>query len=290
MSSVRRFTDRLFNRGDALATGIGFILADYLPDKASEVALTSVEFSEPSAPPTGLPHSGILIRHAATTRGRLAEKFALGWFFPPELAQTLKSAAGEEWEERRDLLGRELSDQLVTDRYRLEETTVRETAAAWEDYLADGTPNEMGWTRYELSGGPGAPLDFWLGWPEPALRALFEVEEHENEVPRATERAAARPSARGEPPANMRRVLRTPVPLIVTLAVKDVPTSKLVDLGPGTLIEFDKPCDSPLELSANNLTVARGEAVKIGDHFGLRLTAVLSAEERAARLGGKGHF
>src|SRR5690606_1231750 len=87
-----------------------------------------------------------------------------------------------------------------------------------------------------------------------------------------------------------RRLLRTQVPVIVTLAMKEVPASSLFDIGPGTIIEFERGCDQPLILSVNNLPIGMGEAVKIGDHFGLKVTGILPPEERAARVGGQWKF
>jgi flagellar motor switch/type III secretory pathway protein FliN len=48
-----------------------------------------------------------------------------------------------------------------------------------------------------------------------------------------------------------------------------------VELGPGSIIKFDKTCDELLELSIGNRTVARGEAVKVGDKFGLRISGLV---------------
>lgn len=86
---------------------------------------------------------------------------------------------------------------------------------------------------------------------------------------------------------SIRRVLRTRVPLVVTLAQKNETAAKVLQLGPGSIIEFDQNCEEPLQLSINNLPIGYGEAVKIDDHFGLRILNVLSVKERAERLGGK---
>ena len=78
--------------------------------------------------------------------------------------------------------------------------------------------------------------------------------------------------------------------MIVTLASKELAASRLLDLAPGTIIEFERGCAEPLVLSANNLPIGCGEAVKIGDHFGLKVTAIIPPEDRVARLGGKWRF
>lgn len=87
--------------------------------------------------------------------------------------------------------------------------------------------------------------------------------------------------------ARIERLLKTEVPLIVTLASKAVRMSKLLELRAGAIIEFDRKCDEPLELSVNNLPIGEGEAVKVGEHFGLKIARVVTTEERIERMGGK---
>jgi flagellar motor switch protein FliN/FliY len=77
-----------------------------------------------------------------------------------------------------------------------------------------------------------------------------------------------------------RSLLRIPVPVIVTLAKKKQPLKKIVDLRPGSIIQFDKSCEEMLELEVNNQVVAEGECVKAGDKFGLRVTSIRPPDER----------
>ncbi|MDA8743071.1 FliM/FliN family flagellar motor switch protein [Rubripirellula amarantea] len=61
----------------------------------------------------------------------------------------------------------------------------------------------------------------------------------------------------------------------VTLARKNVPLNRIVDLVPGSMLTFDNHCDEPLVLEAGGKSIATGETVKIGDKFGLRIREVL---------------
>lgn len=81
------------------------------------------------------------------------------------------------------------------------------------------------------------------------------------------------------------RILKIRVPLIVVLAQTKMWMNKIVELSPGTVVEFDKSCNDPLLLLVNNRVVAEGEAVKVGENFGLRLTRVGSREEIIKNLG-----
>lgn len=90
--------------------------------------------------------------------------------------------------------------------------------------------------------------------------------------------------------AGLVRVLRTEVPLIVTLAHKRESAAKVLQFGPGTILEFDQSCEKPLQLSVNNLPIGLGEAVKIGDHFGLRILTIVPADDRLQSLSERWAF
>ena len=68
-----------------------------------------------------------------------------------------------------------------------------------------------------------------------------------------------------------RRLLRIRVPIQVTLAAQRKSIQEIIELGPGSIVKFDKTCDEPLELSIGSRTIAQGEVVKVGDKFGLRI-------------------
>lgn len=65
----------------------------------------------------------------------------------------------------------------------------------------------------------------------------------------------------------------------VKMLVKDV-----VDLGSGSIIEIDKAAGEPVDVLVNGRLVARGEVVVIDDNFGVRITEILSPQERLQRL------
>jgi flagellar motor switch/type III secretory pathway protein FliN len=66
----------------------------------------------------------------------------------------------------------------------------------------------------------------------------------------------------------------------VTLADKRQPLGRVIEISPGSIIQFDKSCEEMLELSAAGRKIATGEAVKVGDKFGLRVTSIVLPGER----------
>ncbi|MCL2789974.1 MAG: flagellar motor switch protein FliN [Desulfobulbus sp.] len=59
----------------------------------------------------------------------------------------------------------------------------------------------------------------------------------------------------------------------------------LLQMGEGYVVELDKQAGDPLDLYINSRLIARGEAVKVGDKFGIKLTEVVSQSDLIENLG-----
>ncbi|NQV27187.1 MAG: FliM/FliN family flagellar motor switch protein [Rhodopirellula sp.] len=70
----------------------------------------------------------------------------------------------------------------------------------------------------------------------------------------------------------IQRVNKVPVDLIVRIAERKLDLQQLRSIAPGTLLMFDKPYDSLLDVFINNRLYCRGEAVKIGETFGIKIS------------------
>src|SRR5512143_467065 len=53
-------------------------------------------------------------------------------------------------------------------------------------------------------------------------------------------------------------------------------------LGPGSVIALSKMTGEKLDVRVNDRLVARGEAVAVGDRFGIRITEIIRADGTAA--------
>ena len=58
-----------------------------------------------------------------------------------------------------------------------------------------------------------------------------------------------------------------------------------VDLGTGSLIELDRLAEEPVEILVNGKKVAYGEVVVVDENFGVRITSIVSNEEKVKSLG-----
>lgn len=74
-------------------------------------------------------------------------------------------------------------------------------------------------------------------------------------------------------------VMDVPVELTIELGRKNIKIGEVLKLGPGSVLELDKSNGDPLDVYVNNRLVARGEAVVVGERYGIRLIEVLVGDE-----------
>lgn len=82
--------------------------------------------------------------------------------------------------------------------------------------------------------------------------------------------------------------MRLQVPVIVRIGQRRLPLDDVLAFGPGAIIELNRDADDELDLMINNKPIAKGEAVKVGENFGLRVKSVGSRSDRVQALGGGG--
>jgi flagellar motor switch protein FliN/FliY len=82
----------------------------------------------------------------------------------------------------------------------------------------------------------------------------------------------------------LNRINKLPVQAIVKLATKKIEMKQLLSICPGSLITFDKPCEDPLDMYINNQVYCQGEAVKIGENFGLKIDQVGFKQEYETKI------
>ena len=86
---------------------------------------------------------------------------------------------------------------------------------------------------------------------------------------------------------DIERILEIPLEVSVELGRKRMRISELLALSVGSVLELGTAAGSPLSIYANNTLIARGEAVVVGERYGIRVTDIVSPKERVRRLGGE---
>ncbi len=73
-------------------------------------------------------------------------------------------------------------------------------------------------------------------------------------------------------------LMDVPVQVSVELGRRSLPIGDVVKLGPGAIIELGKAAGESLDVLVNGKLVARGEAVVVGEKYGIRITEVMTQQ------------
>ncbi|MCW5936266.1 MAG: flagellar motor switch protein FliN [Fimbriimonadaceae bacterium] len=84
--------------------------------------------------------------------------------------------------------------------------------------------------------------------------------------------------------ASLEIIMDIPLEVSVELGRVKMPVKDVLELGPGSIVEIDKAAGEPVDVLVNNRLVARGEVVVIDDNFGVRITEIVSLQERLQKL------
>lgn len=86
-------------------------------------------------------------------------------------------------------------------------------------------------------------------------------------------------------PKNIDLILDVPLDISVVLGRTKKNIKDILNLGTGSLIELDKLAEEPVEILVNGKKVAYGEVVVVDENFGVRITSIVSNEDRIKSLG-----
>ena len=76
-------------------------------------------------------------------------------------------------------------------------------------------------------------------------------------------------------------LLDVPVRVSAELGRRTLPLAEVSRMGPGSVIELGKSAGESLDIRVNGKLVARGEAVVVGERYGIRIIEVVGAEPSA---------
>lgn len=86
------------------------------------------------------------------------------------------------------------------------------------------------------------------------------------------------------PNKRIQRILGLKVVLNVRLAERSMLTSDILRIRPGTILDFDRTVEDELDLMIGEAQIGSGVAVKVGEHFGLRVARIGNVRRRIELL------
>jgi len=84
---------------------------------------------------------------------------------------------------------------------------------------------------------------------------------------------------------NIDLLMDVDLPVSIELGRTKLSIAEILALGPGSVVELNKLAGEPVDLLVNNKPVAKGEVVVVDENFGLRITQLMTPEERLKSLG-----
>ena len=88
----------------------------------------------------------------------------------------------------------------------------------------------------------------------------------------------------GGAPGRIDMILDIPVQLTVELGRTKIPIRDLLQLVQGSVVELDRLAGEPMDVLVNGCLIAQGEVVVVNDKFGIRLTDIITPQERIRKL------
>lgn len=86
-------------------------------------------------------------------------------------------------------------------------------------------------------------------------------------------------------PKNIDLIMDVPLEISVVLGRTKLSIKEILNLGTGSLVELDRLAEEPVEILVNGKKVAYGEVVVVDENFGVRITSIVSNEEKIKSLG-----
>lgn len=114
-------------------------------------------------------------------------------------------------------------------------------------------------------------------------QGLEDVAKAASEVADAAAAAAAAP-AKKSVGRTLDFILDVSLQVTVEVGRSRMTIHDLLQLGQGSVVELEKLAGEPLDIFINGKPVARGEAVIVNEKFGVRLTDIISPEDRIESL------
>jgi flagellar motor switch protein FliN len=83
---------------------------------------------------------------------------------------------------------------------------------------------------------------------------------------------------------NLDILMDVKLPVSIELGRTEMTIHDILDLTAGSVVELNKLAGEPVDLLVNNKVIAKGEVVVVDENFGLRVTSLISPEERIKSL------
>jgi flagellar motor switch protein FliN/FliY len=119
---------------------------------------------------------------------------------------------------------------------------------------------------------------------QPQQRGPSAVVPEQNVIVQPAQFAPLKQNVMNVSDSNIGMIMDVPLQVTVELGRTRKLIREILDLAPGSVVELDKLAGEPVDILVNGKIVAKGEVVVIDENFGVRITGIVSMQERASTL------
>ena len=121
--------------------------------------------------------------------------------------------------------------------------------------------------------------------PQPApQRGPSSVVPEQNVIVQPAQFAPLKQNIMSVSDSNIGMIMDVPLQVTVELGRTRKLIREILELAPGSVVELDKLAGEPVDILVIGKIVAKGEVVVIDENFGVRITGIVSMQERASTL------
>ncbi|QER42133.1 flagellar motor switch protein FliN [Thermodesulfobacterium sp. TA1] len=156
-----------------------------------------------------------------------------------------------------------------------EESTLspEDLMAMWEEALKEA---QVGGSETKEETPPETPQEIFQT-KEPSIKERPSTQPASFEELSPVQRSGLHP--------DLEFILDIPLEISVEIGRNKMLIRDLLKLNQGSIIELDKFAGEPVEVYVNGKLMAKGEVVVVNERFGVRITEIISAQDRIKKLG-----
>ena len=134
-----------------------------------------------------------------------------------------------------------------------------------------------------MAAAPVAPQQMFVA-PPPQPRGQSNAAMDQNVMVQPAQFAPLKQTTLNASDSNIGMIMDVPLQVTVELGRTRKLIREILELAPGSVVELDKLAGEPVDILVNGKIVAKGEVVVIDENFGVRITGIVSMQERASTL------
>ena len=98
------------------------------------------------------------------------------------------------------------------------------------------------------------------------------------EPPAAAGPPTAEAGTRASSPASLDALMDVSMPVVIEIGRTSLTVQEVLQLGIGSVVQLERIVGEPVDVYVSDRKLAQGEVVVVGEHFGVRITRVLSGQ------------